>query len=90
MVVVQIKTTHYVKETRNPGWDVSTECIVTDYTRTVLYFILYDWDGSSPSEDDFLGSAHMCLARVSRRVRQRTKCALSVQMLLARMCALTV
>ena len=35
-----------------------------DYMRTILYFILYDWDGASPSEDDFLGSAHLVLNKV--------------------------
>ena len=60
-----MKTTHYVTETKNPQWDVSTEIIVSDFTHSLLYFILYDWDGTSPSEDDFLGSASLVLSKAS-------------------------
>ena len=63
-VLLKMKTTHYVARTKNPSWDVSTEFIVGDYTHTMLSFTVYDWDGRSVSDDDFLGSAHLLLAKV--------------------------
>ena len=62
---VQIKTTHYVARTKNPKWNVCTEVVVGDFTKAMLSFIVYDWDGTSTSEDDFLGSAHMILSKVN-------------------------
>ena len=35
-----------------------------DFKQTMLSFLVYDWDGQSAAEDDFLGSAHICLTLV--------------------------
>ena len=36
LIILQIKTTHYVCKTRNPSWEVSTEIIVGDFTKVRL------------------------------------------------------
>lgn len=59
----KLKCTHYVPRTRNPKWEVSSEVIVKDISKAVLSFVVYDWDGRSISEDDFLGSAHVLLSQ---------------------------
>jgi len=58
----KLKSTHYVARSKTPQWEVRTEVIVEDITRTMLSFVVYDWDGRSVSEDDFLGSAHILLS----------------------------
>ncbi|CAD5125249.1 DgyrCDS13491 [Dimorphilus gyrociliatus] len=57
----RIKTTHYICRTRNPQWNSSVDVIVSDYTKTTLSFLVYDWDGHGSSEDDFLGLSDLTL-----------------------------
>lgn len=57
----RIKTTHYICRTRNPQWNSSVDIIVSDFTKTTLSFLVYDWDGHGSSEDDFLGLADLAL-----------------------------
>lgn len=59
----KISTTHYAARTKNPNWDAYSQFIVEDLSKVVLSFVVYDWDGVSMSEDDFLGSAHISMAQ---------------------------
>ncbi|KAK2158561.1 hypothetical protein LSH36_167g03038 [Paralvinella palmiformis] len=59
----KVKSTHYVRCTKNPEWNFNIEFTVADFTKTMLSFIVCDWDGHSASEDDLLGSAHAILKK---------------------------
>ncbi|XP_021363812.1 extended synaptotagmin-1-like isoform X2 [Mizuhopecten yessoensis] len=57
----RVMTTPYIPRTRNPHWEKSVEFFTGDYTKMNLSFYVFDWDGSSTIDDDFLGSAHLSL-----------------------------
>ncbi|XP_069116307.1 extended synaptotagmin-1-like [Argopecten irradians] len=57
----RVMTTPYIPRTRNPHWEKSVEFFTGDYTKMNLSFYVFDWDGTSTIDDDFLGSAHLSL-----------------------------
>ncbi|CAH1793049.1 unnamed protein product [Owenia fusiformis] len=59
----KMKTTHYVPRTKSPVWNCETEFFVEDVSKTLMSFIVYDWDGKGAGDDDFLGSAYLPLSK---------------------------
>ncbi|KAL8611006.1 hypothetical protein ACOMHN_042622 [Nucella lapillus] len=59
----RLLTTPYVPATRNPRWESWVEFFVGDFTQSTYSFFVFDWDGSSTINDDFLGVAHLSLRK---------------------------
>ncbi|XP_064601756.1 uncharacterized protein LOC135467816 isoform X3 [Liolophura sinensis] len=64
----RVLTTPYVAQTRNPKWESNVEFFVRNFSKMSLSFYVYDWDGTSVIDDDFLGSAHLSLTRNQPKV----------------------
>lgn len=63
-VILQVKTTHYIRGTTSPRWEVRTEFLVQDYTQLSLSFVIYSWNISKMSDTDMLGLAMLSLTQV--------------------------
>lgn len=63
-VYLQVKTTHYIRGTTSPHWEVRTEFLIQDYTQASLSFVIYSWNISKMSDTDMLGLAMLSLSQV--------------------------
>ncbi|XP_076463535.1 extended synaptotagmin-1-like isoform X2 [Babylonia areolata] len=68
----RLLTTPYVPVTRNPRWESWVEFFVGDFTQSTYSFFVFDWDGSSTINDDFLGVAHLSLLKEETSVVKRS------------------
>ncbi|XP_043477779.1 uncharacterized protein LOC122508474 isoform X2 [Leptopilina heterotoma] len=59
----KVKTTHYIRGTTSPRWEVRTEFLVQDYTQLSLSFVIYSWNISKMSDTDMLGLAMLSLTQ---------------------------
>ncbi|XP_051166323.1 uncharacterized protein LOC127284735 isoform X5 [Leptopilina boulardi] len=62
----KVKTTHYIRGTTSPRWEVRTEFLVQDYTQLSLSFVIYSWNISKMSDTDMLGLAMLSLSQDTR------------------------
>lgn len=64
VLLFQTKTTHYLRKTTNPQWESKAQFLVSDYTKTVLSFVICSWSPKKMADTDLLGLANLSLAQV--------------------------
>jgi len=66
----KVRTTHYLRGTRNPQWESRTQILVSDVSSVALSFVVCSWNTSKVADTDLLGLAVFSLNQV-RMIRWR-------------------